>query len=129
MGDILVVNAGSTSLRLHLVAEDETRGVVGWLGEVSPYGLDAVAHRLVHGGPRFREPVVIDEAVCAEILALGLAVGAGRCGRRRLFDGGRQRLATLRLPRGARPPREVRPCARKMSQWLRGTTGARRRAH
>src|SRR4029453_12514472 len=28
-----------------------------------PEGIEAVAHRVVHGGPRFREPVVVDAAV------------------------------------------------------------------
>jgi len=59
--DVLVVNAGSTSLKLHLVEGDESRQIMSWgqsLGHVS-----AVAHRVVHGGPRFREPVVIDADV------------------------------------------------------------------
>jgi acetate kinase len=40
--------------------------------EVDAYGqeVDAVAHRVVHGGTRFREPVAIDDAVRAEIEAL-----------------------------------------------------------
>jgi acetate kinase len=33
-------------------------------------GLDAVAHRVVHGGPRFRDPVVIDDDVHEAILEL-----------------------------------------------------------
>jgi acetate kinase len=32
--------------------------------------VDAVGHRIVHGGPRFEEPVVLDEAVMAELEAL-----------------------------------------------------------
>jgi acetate kinase len=32
--------------------------------------VDAVAHRVVHGGPRFRDPVVIDASVREEIVAL-----------------------------------------------------------
>ena len=70
MGDVLVVNAGSTSLKLDLVSEDGAGRAVGSLDEVAPHELDAVAHRVVHGGPRFREPVVIDAAVRDEILAL-----------------------------------------------------------
>jgi acetate kinase len=34
-----------------------------------PDGVAAVAHRVVHGGPRFREPVVIDDAVERELEA------------------------------------------------------------
>jgi acetate kinase len=60
---VLVVNAGSTSLKLSLVAEDETSEPVGSLGDVDPAALDAVAHRVVHGGSRFRDPVVIDGEV------------------------------------------------------------------
>ena len=29
---------------------------------------DAVAHRIVHGGPRFRDPVVIDDQVRRELI-------------------------------------------------------------
>jgi acetate kinase len=60
---VLVVNAGSTSLKLHLVDEDGTSKGVERLETVDPTGLDGVGHRVVHGGARFREPVVIDDAV------------------------------------------------------------------
>ena len=70
MGSILVVNAGSTSLKLSLVAEDETATHIDALEDVDPAAVDAVAHRVVHGGSRLREPALIDEAVRAEILAL-----------------------------------------------------------
>jgi acetate kinase len=63
VGRILVVNAGSTSLKLSLVDEDETREPVAALAGVDPDGLDAVAHRVVHGGPDFRDPVVVDGGV------------------------------------------------------------------
>ncbi|MEU4443300.1 acetate/propionate family kinase [Actinosynnema sp. NPDC050801] len=69
---VLVVNAGSSSLKLRLLAADDevertadvepdpTR-----LGEVlegwpTP---DAVGHRVVHGGTRFTDPVVVDDLV------------------------------------------------------------------
>jgi acetate kinase len=55
--DVLVVNAGSTSLKLHLVHEDESRPVEDFVPA------DAVGHRVVHGGRRFEHPAVIDEAV------------------------------------------------------------------
>ncbi len=54
---ILTVNAGSTSLKLHLVEEESARAVDGF----EP--ADAVGHRVVHGGPRFVAPVRIDDAV------------------------------------------------------------------
>jgi acetate kinase len=55
--DVLVVNAGSTSLKLHLVREDESRPVDGFVAA------DAVGHRVVHGGRRFDRPVLVDEEV------------------------------------------------------------------
>ena len=55
--DVLVVNAGSTSLKLHLVDGDESCPV----DDFEPAG--AVGHRVVHGGRRFDRPVLIDEEV------------------------------------------------------------------
>jgi acetate kinase len=66
VGSVLVVNAGSTSLKLHLVAEDETTRKVDSFA-LDPDRVDAVAHRVVHGGARFRDPVKIDAAVRREI--------------------------------------------------------------
>jgi acetate kinase len=66
---VLVVNAGSTSLKLSLVEADGSTEPVGSLAAV-PAGVEAVAHRVVHGGPRFREPVVIDDEVERELAAL-----------------------------------------------------------
>jgi acetate kinase len=70
LGSILVVNAGSTSMKLRVVGEDESRQPVEQLSEVDAAGLDAVAHRVVHGGARFRDPVVVDDAVLAAIREL-----------------------------------------------------------
>jgi acetate kinase len=80
---ILVVNAGSTSLKLSLVSPDETVDEVGAL-EDAPRDVRAVAHRVVHGGERFRDPLVLDDAVVAELSTLtelaplhnGAALGA-----------------------------------------------------
>lgn len=50
--------------------EDAAARVLGWLEErglLGAGGLDAVGHRVVHGGERFREPTVIDEDVIAGI--------------------------------------------------------------
>jgi acetate kinase len=96
-GSFLVLNVGSSSVRYRLggpVDEEQTieghvQGIGGpgpadhqaALGEVlqdlvrSCPGLElqppmAVGHRLVHGGPRFREPVLVDDAVIADITAL-----------------------------------------------------------
>jgi acetate kinase len=70
VASILVVNAGSTSLKLSLVAEDETATKVAALEDVDAAGVLAVAHRVVHGGSRFREPAIIDDDVRDEIFAL-----------------------------------------------------------
>ena len=79
---VLVVNAGSSSLKLALVgggdealwsreldaprAQIEQDEVVAALEDL-PAPPDAVGHRIVHGGDRFRQAVVIDEAVEAEL--------------------------------------------------------------
>ena len=80
---ILVVNAGSTSLKLSVVGND---GTVLWSHQADAAddamqqafdgagaaldGVVAVGHRIVHGGARFVEPVIIDDAVVEEIEAL-----------------------------------------------------------
>ena len=56
---ILVVNAGSTSLKLHCVDADDHSVAVASLAEV-PEGVSAVAHRVVHGG-ELRDPTRIDD--------------------------------------------------------------------
>jgi acetate kinase len=66
-GLILVVNAGSTSLKLSVVADDDSAERVGSLAEAPP--VEAVAHRVVHGGGR-HEPVRIDDDVRGELEAL-----------------------------------------------------------
>jgi acetate kinase len=73
---VLVVNAGSSTLKLRLVdAHDRVAGradlpavgrtseddIAAALRSLGP--CDAVGHRVVHGGDRFREPVVVDDAV------------------------------------------------------------------
>ena len=54
---MLVVNAGSTSLKLHLVHGDQSRRV----DTLVP--ADAVGHRVVHGGRRFAGPALVDDEV------------------------------------------------------------------
>jgi acetate kinase len=68
---VLVVNAGSSSLKLRLLGDadeplgskdlesgDDVEAALEELGEA-----DAVGHRVVHGGSRFVDPVLIDAAV------------------------------------------------------------------
>jgi acetate kinase len=64
------VNAGSTSLKLDVVAPDDTSVRLDSLDEVDGSPVVVVAHRVVHGGSRLVEPTVIDEAVEEEIRAL-----------------------------------------------------------
>jgi acetate kinase len=79
---VLVANAGSSSLKLSLVDEDDT-GL--WTRELDaprasvereavraaladlPAAPEVAAHRIVHGGERFRQAVVIDEGVEAAL--------------------------------------------------------------
>jgi acetate kinase len=77
---VLVVNAGSSSLKLGVVdgedavvASDElvagdAEGLDRFLGEVA--GVGAVGHRVVHGGDRFTAPQVLDDRVEAELRRL-----------------------------------------------------------
>jgi acetate kinase len=67
---VLVVNAGSTSLKLRLVYEDERVDMVESLEAVRASEIDAVGHRVVHGGPRLVEPTLIDDGVRASIAEL-----------------------------------------------------------
>jgi len=66
---ILVVNAGSTSLKLSVVEVGGETTTIGSL-DAAPAKLDAVAHRVVHGGRRFRDPVVVDDGVERELTRL-----------------------------------------------------------
>jgi acetate kinase len=73
---VLVVNAGSSSLKLSVVADGERSAateVERWQGEGQldvvnglverAGGVDAVGHRVVHGGPRFTAGVVVEPGV------------------------------------------------------------------
>jgi acetate kinase len=55
--DVLVVNAGSTSLKLHLVRGADSEPVDAFVPA------DAVGHRVVHGGRRFEQPTLVDDRV------------------------------------------------------------------
>jgi acetate kinase len=44
-----------------------TAVVAGWLRELQNFNLVAVGHRVVHGGPEYDRPVVVDHAVVANL--------------------------------------------------------------
>jgi len=67
---VLVVNAGSTSLKLALVSPEEKARHVTTLEEAAAADVAAVGHRVVHGGSRFVRPTVIDDEVKGRIEAL-----------------------------------------------------------
>ena len=64
-GPVLVVNAGSTSLKLTAVAADEESSPVASLEAAPP--VVAVGHRVVHGGERLQDPTVIDPTVVDQL--------------------------------------------------------------
>jgi len=66
---VLVVNAGSTSLKLSVVDEAGRSRTVASLGD-APGDVVAVGHRVVHGGPSFRAPVLLDDATLTQLRAL-----------------------------------------------------------
>jgi acetate kinase len=81
--NVLVVNAGSSTLKLSVVTDDGTAPrattLEGWDGDSAPIRefanaddapVDAVGHRVVHGGTRFTEAVVLDGAVTSQLQAL-----------------------------------------------------------
>lgn len=81
---VLVVNAGSSSVKLRVVEADDQIGASTDLGPpgmgfvealadfVSGAGpLDAAGHRVVHGGPHFRDSVVLDAKARAQLGDLG----------------------------------------------------------
>jgi acetate kinase len=65
--EVLVVNAGSTSLKLSIVDGDEHERPVASLEDVP--GITAVGHRIVHGG-ELSESTLIDDALTAELESL-----------------------------------------------------------
>ena len=95
-GPVLVLNAGSSSLKYQLVVPDTgevlTKGTIERIGEdgsgvadhhaaveelrrrlaadgidLDTAGVRAVGHRVVHGGPEFSDPVVLTDAVVDQI--------------------------------------------------------------
>ncbi|HET9441977.1 MAG TPA: propionate/acetate kinase, partial [Acidimicrobiales bacterium] len=84
-GPVLVVNTGSSTLKLSLVAagveepvasallEDWSAGEAGAdaiAGFAAGHGVAAVGHRVVHGGSRFVQAVRVDDGVRAALAGL-----------------------------------------------------------
>ena len=71
---VLVVNAGSSSLKLSVLDGDDARRAVdtddldAFVASVD--GIDAVGHRVVHGGTEFTDAVVVDDDVIRRLGAL-----------------------------------------------------------
>jgi acetate kinase len=66
--DVLVVNAGSTSLKLSVVTADDESRPVASLADAPQVG--SVGHRVVHGGDRFSAPTLIDDEVLTALTSL-----------------------------------------------------------
>ncbi len=74
---VLVVNAGSTSLKLRVVGRDDRVEIAENLDSTDESALeefarragdlDAVGHRVVHGGPHLVQPVVVTAGVRADL--------------------------------------------------------------
>ena len=115
---ILVLNCGSSSIKYRLFDEEQSvaKGIVERIGQddsdvaghrdglqrvmndldadMSGGGLEAIGHRVVHGGDRFAAPMRIDDEVeaaidelarCQQVLARRLVVTL-EIGRRRLGE-------------------------------------------
>ncbi len=79
--NVLVVNAGSSSLKLSVLDDERTvdaLDISDWVGDDAPIAefaarvgpVDAVGHRVVHGGIEFTGPVVVDAGVEARLADL-----------------------------------------------------------
>jgi acetate kinase len=82
---VLIVNTGSSSVKLRLLSDGELLGstdlgapstldpsaVADTVAELAgESGVDAAGHRVVHGGPDFTAPVVVDDKVRAALESL-----------------------------------------------------------
>jgi len=82
MSNILVINSGSTSVKYKLFDEKETQLQEGCFNNIEDYGqtiknilrgikdlqgLEAVAHRVVHGGDEFFKPTLVDEIILEKL--------------------------------------------------------------
>jgi acetate kinase len=91
MGVVLVINAGSTSVKLSLVDDEGRASAIGSAGE-APAGLEAVGHRIVHGGERFRAPAVLDDAAVEALRGLSALAPLHNRPALRIVDEARERL-------------------------------------
>lgn len=81
---VLTVNVGSSNVKLRVLEDDDevwgrtldagddafaADSIRGFLTGAPDF--DAVGHRLVHGGPDFRSPVVVDDEVVSALRGLG----------------------------------------------------------
>lgn len=72
---ILVVNAGSSSLKLRVIGDDDELesaaddiAIASFIADVGP--IDAIGHRVVHGGPDYQSAVLITDKVTGALAAL-----------------------------------------------------------
>jgi acetate kinase len=127
---LLTVNSGSTSTRLALFEATQTglsavarerysgatprQALVSFASQLAGRAIDAVAHRVVHGGTRFTQPVIIDSDVLAAITANselaplhnppaldGIAAARERCDRQAVHVAVFDTAFFARLPRVA----------------------------
>ena len=133
---VLVVNVGSSSVKLRLLDANnvllytetlnvDRTGVTRDTLETAISGIadmvDAIGHRIVHGGRRFTGPVLIDEQVEQESAGPGRSrplapteiACRARCGQRSAPRRARRRMLRHRLPRDdARGVLDLRPTDR-----------------
>jgi acetate kinase len=89
---VLVVNAGSTSLKLSIVGDADDREELASLDQLPP-DIAAAGHRVVHGGSRFRAPVLVDDGVRAAIGELSYLAPLHNAPALRALDEARATLA------------------------------------
>jgi acetate kinase len=95
VGGVLVVNAGSTSLKLYLVGEAGESRRVDEFDDVEAGAVECVAHRVVHGGARFHDPVLVDDEVHAELHRLESLAPLHNAPALRELDAARERFPEL----------------------------------
>ncbi len=84
---VFVVNCGSSSLKYRLIdvaaglpvatglierVTDHAAALATALERVGDAGISVVAHRVVHGGERFTEPVLVDDAILEQLRELSV---------------------------------------------------------
>ena len=109
---IFVLNGGSSSLKASLieVGADEPLASCTWAWDedrqatlerallamnILDRGIDAVAHRVVHGGQRYTTPVVIDDRVAADLKAVANLAPLHNTAALELIRSARKRLPGL----------------------------------